>query len=225
MQSTIRADWLADDELKRAERYAFDLDRSRFVVRRGVLRALLGAYLGLHPSHIRLETVGRGKPVLNRAHHPSVHFNVSFSRNQALFAFSQNVELGIDIEAVRTIPEMEALADSILSPGEKAFWVQLPPPEKEQAFCRFWTRKEAIVKGLGTGLGFPLNKIELSLKEKQEVRISDIQEDSWELHEIHAPEGFCAALAVREKVNEIVYLDWPSDFEIVNRIEDLAQAG
>src|SRR6266853_1327651 len=45
---------LSDRERERARRFAFDLDRNRFIVARALLRQLLAARLGVRPEAVEL---------------------------------------------------------------------------------------------------------------------------------------------------------------------------
>src|SRR5262245_43608122 len=57
-------DHLSPDERRRAERFHFVRDRSRFVSARGVLRAILALYLEIGPGEIEFQYTERGKPGL-----------------------------------------------------------------------------------------------------------------------------------------------------------------
>ena len=50
---------LSEDELTRAAAYRFEPDRLRFIICRGVLRKLLGAYLKRSPELVRWNTAAR----------------------------------------------------------------------------------------------------------------------------------------------------------------------
>jgi 4'-phosphopantetheinyl transferase len=58
----------------------------------------------------------------------------------------------VDVEA---LPGAAVVADlaSVLHPGERAELDALPADRRVAAFAGIWTRKEAYLKGIGTGLG------------------------------------------------------------------------
>ncbi|PYT96189.1 MAG: phosphopantetheine-protein transferase, partial [Acidobacteria bacterium] len=94
---------LAVDERARADRYFFPVDRTRFVITRGVLRELLSRYLGCAPREIQFEYTLLGKPFLRSEFvHQPIRFNVSHSHGLALFAFGLGRDLGVDVELVRS---------------------------------------------------------------------------------------------------------------------------
>jgi len=55
---------LSKDERARAKGFRFERDRRRFIVARGLLRMLLGRYLGMSPANLRFGYGPHGKPYL-----------------------------------------------------------------------------------------------------------------------------------------------------------------
>jgi 4'-phosphopantetheinyl transferase len=90
---------LSPDEVKRAERYHFERDRKRFIVRRGLLRIILGHQLGIEPNRVQFQYHPGGKPSLAESSEKDrLCFNLSQSRGIGLYAACWNRELGVDIE-------------------------------------------------------------------------------------------------------------------------------
>jgi 4'-phosphopantetheinyl transferase len=179
---------LSPDELARAERFHFARHRDRFVAARALLRLLAGRYVGIPAREVRFNYGRRGKPCL----HPSLagpnrlRFNVSHSDGLALLAFGWDSELGVDIEIERTLRDWESIAERYFTAGERAALGQLPSAERDRAFLRAWTRKEALFKATGDGLS----------------RALDGQpEDSgrWWLEDLDPAPGFAAALVVEDE--------------------------
>lgn len=184
---------LSPDEVKRADRFRFAQDRRRFVVARAVLRRLLGAYLGASPGSLRFAYGPHGKPRLADAHHAQGHvtFNLSHSRDLALVAVAGGCELGVDLEAVRPLEEASAMARRIFSAAELAALAAMPEAERDMAFYRFWTRREAWVKALGTGLA--------ELPDRLDVTNADpggAGDRDWRFVRIEPGEGYVGALAM-----------------------------
>jgi len=152
---------LSAAERTRADRYRRTLDRDRFVVRRGLLRRLLGDLLGLPPAGVPLVAAAQGKPTLAGAA-ATVAFNLSHSGATALFGLAPAGEggiaasIGVDIEAVdarpRTLGELLHVARRI-APEEAEALAALPAAVAAVTFHRLWTCKEACLKCLGTGIG------------------------------------------------------------------------
>ena len=92
---------LCEQERARAERLLSHSDRARWTRCRGVLRALLARYLGLDPRALQFSLGEHGKPMLDTTGPRTLQFNLSHSGELALYAFSQNAAVGIDVEASR----------------------------------------------------------------------------------------------------------------------------
>jgi 4'-phosphopantetheinyl transferase len=110
---------LSDAERQRASRLVFDRDRRRFTVARARLRQLLAARLGVRPESVELAYSIRGKPTLARRFADSdLRFNLSHSDDVAVYALSRGREIGIDVEAVRVIPDADDIAARFFSHRE-----------------------------------------------------------------------------------------------------------
>lgn len=143
------AQTLSADERQRADRFRFTTHRRRFVVGRGVLRALLGQYLGRAPADLEFAYGVNGKPSLaGLANARRIFFNASQSEDSALVAVTWTGEIGIDVEHVRAVSDWTEIAQRILTPDREAV-----PPATVHEFVHEWTRHEARVKATGEGLG------------------------------------------------------------------------
>jgi 4'-phosphopantetheinyl transferase len=155
---------LSPDEQTRANRFRLDRHRSRFIISRALLRHFLARYLDSPPECISFNYGPFGKPFLTPWSHPNpIHFNIAHSEDLALFAFSPGPELGVDIESIRPISQAREIADRFFSPSEAAALQALPEPERQSAFFRCWTQKEAVLKALGNGISAGLNHFEVPL--------------------------------------------------------------
>ncbi len=145
---------LSSDEEEKAQRFRFVGDRVRFIVRRGLLRILIGEYTQLNPrGGVRFCLGPHGKPGLADGSQRSViQFNVSHSDELILLAFSLDREIGVDVERVRSIPEALQIAEWFFSPREAEVLRTLPPDQVDHAFAIYWTRTEAYLKARGIGL-------------------------------------------------------------------------
>lgn len=144
---------LNEEEIKRAKRFIFKLDQSKFVYFRAILRCILGKQISCHPKNIHFKYSPRGKPYLDPLHHTEkLSFNLSHSETFALIAVSNVAHVGIDVEYSRPIPHLNEIIKTTLSPHEKNLVQSLPHEEKSFAFLHYWTKKEALLKGIGQGI-------------------------------------------------------------------------
>ncbi len=198
-------DVLSPSEHARAGRFRFAQDRRRFIASHAALREILATYTGRHPTTLEFMTLPHGKPALLSG---DLHFNLSHSGELALVALAAGSELGVDIERIRAQVEMEAIARRFFAPSETETLLAYPEPEREPAFFRCWTRKEAYVKALGGGLTISLSSFVVSLEPARAELLSGV-EPPWTLHSLDVHPGYCAALAVAGHPAEISLLRWP----------------
>jgi len=142
---------LSSDEWARHARFQQREDGRRFLVGRGLLRILAGAHLGIAPAEVQFGYGLHGKPFI-RGFAGSFQFNVSHSGDLVLLAFHSNREVGVDVEQVRPTAELANLAREMFSGREHTRWCGLAAGEQVETFYRAWTRHEAAVKAVGTGL-------------------------------------------------------------------------
>lgn len=191
-------DWgavLSVDEKERAAQFRFAMHRKRFMVWRSVLKMLLGWYLDLDPARVVLAYGLNRKP---RVAGSQVEFNVSHTEDLCLFGFAQ-CPIGIDVERVRQVPECLEIAHRFFSADEAERLRAERSIGRAKAFFRFWTRKEAVLKALGVGLSFGLDRFSVSLDEPTYVlRWADdaMRPSEWTLFHLDPAPGYVAAVAV-----------------------------
>lgn len=173
---------LSDEERQRACRFRLARERRRYTVARGRLRQLLAERLRTHPRSIQLCREVHGKPRLAPGSAAADwRFNVSHCGDLALFAFLRGREVGIDIESVHALQDVDAISAQYFPPRELAAFLALAPRDKALGFFRGWTRAEALAKALGVGLRRACARDEAS---------------GWRLHSFSPAPGYVAALAV-----------------------------
>lgn len=175
---------LSASERARALTFVRPRDRRRFTVTRATLRRELGARLALPPRAVRLATGPFGKPCLaGRQGRATLHFSVSHCNDVAALAFATDREIGVDIEALRRIPDAEVIAGRMCSPAEWRAYAALPEEQRVRGFLNWWTRKEAVLKAQGCGLGGPLDAFDVSLAPGEPARLLRAAHGAgWTLH-------------------------------------------
>jgi 4'-phosphopantetheinyl transferase len=140
---------------------------------------------------------------------------VSHSRGLILYALTRNKKIGIDIERVRTIPNTDRIAKQIFSLREHAAFRALPPEQRQAAFFRNWTQKEAYLKACGHGLSMSLDQIDVSLAPFEPTPPPSIPDNPhassrWSLQEFVPAPGYVAALANEgDQAPPLTCLQWP----------------
>ncbi len=150
---------LSVDEISRAARFLRPEDRERFIVARGTLRAILGAYLGARPELVRFVYGLQGKPALAPGLDPTLCFNIAHSGDLALFGIARVRRIGVDVERVRAEIDYEAIARRFFTTDESAALRAVPAEDRLHAFYTMWTGKEAYAKALGDGLAAALRGV------------------------------------------------------------------
>lgn len=203
---------LSADERDRAARIAVPGGSQRSVLARGVLRALLAAYTGEHPGALRLVRGPGGKPALppepGRA---GLRFNVSHSGELMLCAVTRGADVGIDVERVDEERPHARVAAHFLTRRERAVLESLPPAERASAFFACWTRKEALVKATGVGMGVSLTRVEVPVSGGAPVATPHVDghPTRWVLRDLACGPGYRAALATPDTVERVQVLDPP----------------
>jgi 4'-phosphopantetheinyl transferase len=150
---------LSDEERHRAERLRFERDRGRYLAAHFALRVLLGRALAHAPETLVFTQAEFGKPQL--AGMPRCAFNLSHSEGVALVALGGERALGVDIEVIRELSDVHALAQRCCTPAECAQLFAQPAHALSRFFLRIWTRKEACLKAMGVGLSAGLQSVEV----------------------------------------------------------------
>ena len=200
---------LVQRERNHAAKYAFDHLRLRYILATGALRILLGRYLHLPPERVQFRYGAKGKPSLADSSH---QFNMSHSGELALFGFTLDCELGVDIERMRPVDDMFGIAKGAFCPEETAELHALPPHLRQKGFFSLWTRKEAYIKAIGMGLYAPLDGFRVSLIPGQPARMLHVNHDpiaaaGWKLHDLEVHPEYCAAVAYRDAERPVTL--WP----------------
>lgn len=148
----------------------------------GWLRFLLGSHLGIEPADVALVIAANGKPRVGARGAEWLRFNLSHSGSLAVFALARNREVGVDVEQIRDGVDIAAIARRFLTAGQHSELAGLAARARTAAFFAMWTRNEAYLKGVGTGL----------LGAARDLAVAD----GWTVAGFEAAPGYAAAAAV-----------------------------
>jgi len=204
---------LNEPERVRAAKFLHKEAQSRFVFSRGLLRNILATYVGARPEYLTFSTNEFGKPFLDEPFASSgVYFNVSHSKDLVVIAVAFDRQIGVDVEFVRAISDVDAIARRCFTDFEREL-LNGELDLKTSNFFRCWTRKEAFVKAIGKGLSVPLNSFTASLPDGLiSGRLPPVPEQSpikqWWITDLDVPRDYRSALVNEGDMPTIVYREW-----------------
>lgn len=188
---------LNGEEIAQAERFLFAKDRLRYIVAHGILRVLLSRYLNRMPHEICLTKGCYHKPELHTSMlDEKFSFNISHSQDMVVLAFGKYLNLGVDVEYVRDIPDFIEIVNQFFSQEEKRQLQVLPYLQQQQLFFDFWTCKEAFVKATGEGCNRSFDSFHITKKDKCFfVSGKNIQKDAWQIISYRCTPNYAVAVA------------------------------
>jgi 4'-phosphopantetheinyl transferase len=155
---------LSAAERARADRFHFPDDRDRFVASHVALRAILASYVEVAPAALSFGESAHGKPFVaapdaGRA----LRFSLSHSGDIAVVAVSRGRDVGVDVERVRPLDDLEGFSARYFSPAERDALGHVPSADRLCAFFEIWTLKEAYLKACGEGLQRALDAFDVTV--------------------------------------------------------------
>jgi 4'-phosphopantetheinyl transferase len=195
--TATKENFLSQEEQARHDRFHFAQDRLRFRFSHGLLRRLLASYLNQQPYEIQFCYTQYGKPYLETSENQAgVEFNMSHSGDVILVGITRSIPVGVDVEKIEPLPDMDQIAARFFAKGEQIDLFSLSGPKKITAYYQCWTRKEAVIKASGEGLSMPLDSFRVSLLPEEPVRVIKSSDDKpWTLFDLTPAGGYAAAAA------------------------------
>lgn len=184
---------LDDAELARAATFRFERHRQRYVQGRAAMRRLLAIYLGVAPREVPLEPGLYGKPRL-RGGGP-LQFNLAHSAGEALLAVGRRGAVGVDVEHVSPRPGLRTLAASVMTAAELDALDRAGAAAQDH-FHAVWTRKEACLKALGTGLVLDPRRVHVGAARNRAIVHVPGSREAIEVCSLDLGPGLAAAIAV-----------------------------
>ena len=175
--------------------------------RRAPLRTMLGAYLGMPPDAVALAEDARGKPrladaVRNTPGIPALDFNWSHSGDYALIALSRSGALGVDIERFGKDLRALEIARRFFDPAEADALAGLDARARDDAFIGLWCAKEAVLKAVGEGISFGLERLAFARHDDVDWKLTGVDAvlgavRDWQLTGFAPAPGYHGTLAWR----------------------------
>ena len=211
---------LTDEELAKRVGIRLERVRNHSILSRAILRSVLASYLRCDAKDIGIETEPLGKPRLGQRQTDEVdnkiNFNVSHSGGVLAIVVNTSGPVGVDIEKIRDVDELNSIASTLFSVDQRAALSRLQAEERLDLFFHYWVHREAVTKALGVGflehveIEYPVQTARVSLSEKASVDelsrrtcVSKLSgsEVEWSLLEFSPRTGYtgCVALARGEQ--------------------------
>lgn len=204
IEDPTQLSYLSSDELIRYHRFHFPKHKARFLQAHVAVKKILGRYLNLAPQTLVFELDRYGKPYFENNH--SLTFNLTHSGDHALLAVGKEHPVGVDIERFSSRP-YEGIARHVFSQREQAALHALPKSLQPLGFFNVWTQKEALIKAIGLGLGYPTGTIDLPLFASEAYVLQDpLEQGEWCIQPFMPRPGYAAACCYHPSVKKLHYI-------------------
>jgi 4'-phosphopantetheinyl transferase len=192
--------WLAVGAVPESGAAGLDQRASRYRQARAAARhtgkQLVAAYTSCPPERQVWERDDKGRPLVTSP--PGLHVSLSHAEAVVAAALSWDGPVGVDVERLRPLAQRDALIRAALCEAERQAVQDVPEPARDAQVLRFWTRKEAVAKALGTGLATNLRAIVTTTRGavvSLPAECGDIS--TWSLADLPVRDAVVASVAVR----------------------------
>jgi len=143
------------NEELRASSFMSEDDRKSYIISHGILKLILSHKFGSEPVALNITRDKNGKPWIpgNR-----IFFSISHTAEVLALAISSSAIIGTDIEKITVRKDLISLTGLVFSPDEIDF---LAKDDSGDRFFLLWTRKEAFLKSIGSGIIDSLSGVEV----------------------------------------------------------------
>lgn len=158
-----------------------------------------------------------GKPFLSsEVNQKGIEFNLSHTQNICLLGITLHKRIGVDIEYRRFLLLDKDFLKNILTNKEQEYLARFAHDSQKSlyTFYHYWTRKEALLKGIGEGLQFGLKNIELDLSSTK-LNAYKIESDHpldylWSVASFELKDSHVVAFAIKGKFSRVHIIMEPS---------------
>jgi phosphopantetheinyl transferase len=162
LSQQLAGDPVHEDDDQRAQRYTRPSDRLNFLAGRRLLARLMPGgpveppIVGAAgaPTRAPIQVRPTGQPMPRNG----VHISVSHSEHLLSVALTRSGPVGVDVESRSGFERNATVVDRIAHDEERAFVGTASQPDAALSRrLKIWTRKEALSKAMGVGIGFDAN--------------------------------------------------------------------
>lgn len=203
-----------------SNRFLREQDRNRYIVTQYYLREFLSYYLQIDFDKVIISYSKSGKPYLDNKINSNLKFNYSHSGDYIIYAFAEGNEVGVDIEEIKDIPDLDELSRTHFSDEEQSSYFQLKNlDERRQLFYKIWTRKEALLKAEGSGITIDLKSLTvLGTNEKitNQAKVKYLNK-IWTISDLPLDINYASSVAVDSQFNKDIFV-YDKDFSLIKKI-------
>ena len=200
---------LSSEERERSGKFRFEQDQYKYISARGALRTVLGSYLDKRPHALTFEYGNHGKPFMARTLACRIDFNLSHCRDMAVIGVTSHRRIGVDVETIRTLPELDSIVEQHFRMEERASIVSTDDETKIRRFFHVWTRREATAKARGLDLSAALSDIEIPFYPPGSgVHLELEGEIAWSLQDLQLGSTYAGAVCVEGEACDVVFRDF-----------------
>ena len=163
------------------------------------IESIAARYLGCSPGSVRVTRSGTGKPELDG---PGLAVSLTHSGDVVLVAVAAGGQVGVDAEVLRPDVADWTLVDHALTVSERARLEAVTTADRAEFFLRSWSRKEAILKAAGAGLGIDPREVDLDGLDVAALPAELGAAADWTLVDLPVA-GYAAALARRGALDRV----------------------
>ncbi len=215
---------LSQEELERASKFKFDIDRERFICGSAILRIFIYMYSNISPKSISFEHNKYGKPEIAKEQNKfNLHFNMSHSQGMLCVGFIRDEPIGVDIEVIKPIKDFLDVANNFFSDSEIQQLKTFSEEKSMEGFYTCWTGKESFIKFSGEGLSYPLKDFDVQIKELQigdtysyKLRVKN-EEQKFFVEAFRLNENLVGAYTLNDKPNKTIYWTFDENIYSINK--------
>ncbi len=198
---------LSSDEIDRYQRYRVEKSRHQYLVTRALVRTALSRYLDVPPERLKFQASEHGKPFLAFPADCALRFNPSHTNGLAACAVTTGGDIGLDVEEIQPDFPTIGISERFFCEEERQSLAGVPTEERITRFYELWTLKEALLKGLGSGLSIPLTEFAVRLRPDRPPAVAcgktTSAVDSWKFANLRLNDRFQVAVAVQSATEPI----------------------
>jgi len=196
---------LTEAQINQSNFFEFDESRKSYIVSQGCLRLLLSYYLKRDAGQVNIGRHRKGKPFSEDD--DTLFFNISHSGEKCVLAFGRNQEVGIDLEQLRQLSDLDELIEKNFNQKEQKY-INADASARSLRFFQFWTMKESYLKAIGEGMRLTPDQIEFRIeREKIKLHMTNGINDSehWLFEKFEIDQDYIGTLSYLYEKTRISY--------------------